>query len=117
MSTSPARARDHIQKAVDGFVRLLQEELCLDFNRKKIPEMVEFLKQSLVVLNSSLPENEPSRLAVKIPFDPPRIEIRFISSRYTSEGCLAFIADHCPPEEAGQCLATIFFNPTPKTRH
>lgn len=117
MSTSPAGIRDHIKKAVNSFISLALEKLCLDFDQNRVLETIEFLKRSLVVLNSNLPENEPLRLAVKIPLDPPRIEVRFINSKYTSEGYLAFIADHCPPEEAGQCLTVVLLSPTPKTKH
>lgn len=117
MSIAPAGVRGHAKKAVNSFVKLLQEELCLDFDQKRVPETVEFLKRSLVVINSHLPENEPLRLAIKIPLDPPRIEIRFIKSEHTLEGRLAFIADHCPAEEAGQCLAIVYLSKMPQTKH
>lgn len=117
MNIAPAEIRNHVKKAVNSFVKLLQEELYFDFDQKRIPETIEFLKRSLVVLNSHLSDSEPLRLAIKIPLDPPRIEIRFVKSGYIAEGRLAFIADHCPAEEAGQCLAIVYLLKMPQTKH
>ena len=113
--TSPDRIREHTKEAVSRSVDLLQRKLCLNFSKEIIPEIMEFLDKSIVAMNSLMPDSEPDRLAILIPLNPPRIEIRLIKKEYTLNGHLAVIADHCPKEEAGECLAIVYLAKFPKS--
>lgn len=100
-----------LRETTKKLVELLQEHVSKDFSVNKVPEIMEFLKKSVVYINGLLPLTESLRLGVKIPMDDPRIEFRLIDYIYTKHGHLPYIDDCCPSHLAGECVAVVFLNP------
>ncbi|MDP3697439.1 MAG: hypothetical protein Q8R55_05475 [Candidatus Taylorbacteria bacterium] len=117
ITLKPEKLGEHIKEAVKASTDLFQKTIGLDYNEKRVSEALDFLKKSVITLNSLMPKEEPLRLAVKIPLDPPRIETRLIKTEYTLDGHLPLIGDSCPSKEAGECLAIIYLLQFPSVKH